>query len=65
MGTKIDKIAFAGGTAERFNAQFDALKKKYPQLGDRAIFALMKSQAGIRREAIQLGFGASEKGVAR
>ena len=58
------QIAFAGDTAERFKAQFDALKKKYPQLGDRAIFALMKSQAGIRREAIRLGFGASERGVA-
>ena len=62
---QMHKIAFAGDTAERFNAQFDALKKKYPQLGDRAIFALMKSQAGIRREAERLGFGAIEKGVAR
>ncbi|MBQ3340566.1 MAG: hypothetical protein IJG84_01620 [Kiritimatiellae bacterium] len=60
---QMHKIAFAGDTAERFNAQFDALKKKYPQLGDRAIFALMKSQAGIRREAIRLGFEACGKEV--
>lgn len=58
------KNALAGDTAERFKAQFDALKKKHPQLGDRGILALMKSQAGIRREAIRLGFGASERGVA-
>ena len=58
------KFALAGDTAEKFKAQFAALKKKHPQLGDRGILALMKSQAGIRREAIRLGFGASEKGVA-
>ena len=58
------QIAFAGDTAEKFKAQFAALKKKHPQLGDRGILALMKSQAGIRREAIRLGYGASEKGVA-
>ena len=61
---QMHKIAFAGDTAERFNAQFDALKKKYPQLGDRAIFALMKSQTEIRREAIRLGFEACGKEVA-
>ena len=61
---QMHKIAFAGDTAERFNAQFDALKKEYPQLGDRAIFALMKSQAGIRHEAIRLGFEACGKEVA-
>lgn len=64
MGTKIDKIAFAGNTAEGFKSQFDALKKKYPQSGDRATFALMKHQAGIRREAERLGFGESESEVA-
>ncbi len=58
------KNALAGDTAEKFKAQFAALKKKHPQLGDRGILALMKSQAGIRREAIRLGFGASERGVA-
>ena len=61
---QMHKIAFAGDTAERFNAQFDALKKEYPQLGDRAIFALMKSQTEIRREAIRLGFEACGKEVA-
>lgn len=61
---QMHKIAFAGDTAERFNAQFDALKKEYPQLGDRAIFALMKSQAGIRHEAIRLGFEACGREVA-
>ena len=63
MGTKIDKIAFAGDSAERLKAQFNALKKERPQLGDRGILALMKKQAGIRREAERLGFGASESEV--
>lgn len=58
------KNAFAGETANRLKAQFNALKKEHPQLGDRAIFALMKRQAGIRREAERLGFGASESEVA-
>jgi len=57
-------IAFAGETANRLKAQFAALKKQHPQLGDRAIFALLKRQAGIRREAERLGFGTDEKGVA-
>ena len=57
-------IAFAGETANRLKAHFTALKKQHPQLGDRAIFALLKRQAGIRREAERLGFGVSEKGVA-
>ena len=61
---QIQKIAFAGDTAEKLKAQFNALKKEHPQLGDRAIFALMKRQAGIRREAERLGFGASESEVA-
>ena len=59
------KNAFAGDTAEKLKAQFNALKKEHPQLGDRAIIALLKHQAGIRREAERLGFGVSEKGVAR
>ena len=59
------KNAFAGDTAEKLKAQFNALKKEHPQLGDRAIIALLKHQAGIRREAERLGFGATEKGVAR
>ena len=44
-----NKTAFAGDTAERLKAQFNALKKEHPQLGDRAIIALLKHQAGIRR----------------
>ena len=59
-----NKIAFAGETAEKLKAQFAALKKHHPQLGDRAIFALLKRQVGIRREAERLGFGASERGMA-
>ena len=58
------KNAFAGETANRLQAQFAALKKQHPQFGDRAIFALLKRQAGIRREAERLGFGASESEVA-
>ena len=57
------QIAFAGDTAEKFKAQFAALKKQYPQLGDRGILALMKQQAGIRREAEHLGFGACGREV--
>lgn len=60
-----NKIAFAGETANRLKVQFAALRKEHPQLGDRAIFAFLKRQAGIRREAERLGFGAREKGVAR
>jgi len=58
------KSAFAGDTAEKLKAQFAALKKAHPQLGDRAIFALLKRQAGILREAERLGFGTSESEVA-
>ena len=58
------KNALAGDTAEKFKAQFAALKKEHPQLGDRAILALMKRQAGIRREAERLGFRANESEVA-
>ena len=64
MGTKKDKIAFAGDTANKLKAQFAALKNHHPKLGDRAILALLKHRAGIRREAELLGFGASESEVA-
>ena len=49
-------IAFAGDTAEKLRAQFAALKKAHPQLGDRAVLTILKRQAGIRREAERLGF---------
>ena len=62
MEIKDNGTAFAGETAERLKAQFGALKKRHPQLGDRAILALVKRQAGIRREAERLGFGG--RGVA-
>ena len=57
-------IAFAGDTAEKLRAQFAALKKAHPQLGDRAVLTILKRQAGIRREAERLGFCASESEVA-
>lgn len=57
--------AFAGDTANKLKAQFFALKKQHPQLGDRAILALLKRQTGIRHDANRLGFDVSESEVGR